>query len=75
MVGGLAQGFSLHRPHPSGGTQDTDFIQGFVEGFVTKIFGEDFGAVRGTATPLCFNLVPKNMSKFKPNEFNTMTDY
>ena len=34
-----------------GGTQHTDFNKGFTKRFITKIFGEDFGGVRGTATP------------------------
>ena len=53
MVGGLAQGFSLNRPHPRGeGTQDTDFNKGFDKGIAYKIFGEDFGGGSGgTATP------------------------
>ena len=34
-----------------GGTQVDDFIMGIIGRFFTKIFGEDFGGVRGTPTP------------------------
>ena len=52
VVGGLAQGFSLNRPHPGGGTQDTDFNSGFIKELLTQIFGDDFGGVRGHCDPL-----------------------
>ena len=49
VVGGLAQGFSLNGPHPGGGTQDTDFNQGFTEGMFTN-FCDLFCKVSGSKT-------------------------
>ena len=34
-----------------GGTQHTDFYTGFTTRIFTKIFGEDFGGIGGTANP------------------------
>ena len=62
VVGGLAQGFSLNRPHPRGGTQDTDFNKGFIKGIFTKIFGEDFGGVRGHCDSLML-CIPERRQK------------
>ena len=47
VVGGLAQGLSINRPHHRGGTQDTDFNKGFTRGMFTKTFGEYFGGGQG----------------------------
>ena len=55
--GGLAQGFSFLEETYGGGTQHTDLNKGFTRRNVTKIFGEDFGRVRGTATHL-YNFAP-----------------
>ena len=43
--------------HPTigGGTQDTDFNKRFTKGIFTKIFGEDFGGVRGHCSPLIYD--------------------
>ena len=55
----LHSSVSLHRPVGGvptigGGTQDIDFDKGFTKGIFTKIFGEDFGGVRGHCDPLIF---------------------
>ena len=59
VVGGLAQGFSLNRPHPMGATQDTNFTKGFAKGIVPQIFGEDFGGSGRTATTLSVQILAK----------------
>ena len=35
-------------PTLGGGTQDTDFNKGFIEGFLQTLFGEEIGGVRAT---------------------------
>ena len=43
-----------------GGTQHADFSKGFITIIMfTKIFGEDFGGVRGTAIPLSNQILGK----------------
>ena len=44
-------------PTLRGGTQDTDFNQGFTKGIFTTIFGEEMGG-QGDPDPLMTFLIP-----------------
>ena len=48
---GFTLGFSLNGPHPTGGTQDTDFKKGITKGFFSTNLRRRNAGVRGTQTP------------------------